>query len=86
MLSRDSTGKLGLRNLSKEQKEKIVSEIMKQGTYFQRLRINVEKLGRNSAFTGFTFNLSEALMFSFGFIIGWIVCTLLCQRVPEQDL
>ena len=86
MLSRDITGKLGLRSLSKETKEKIVSETTKEGRYFQRLRINVEKVGRNSAFTGFRFNFSGALMFSFGCIIGWIICTLLCQHVPEQDL
>ena len=84
-LAKDQTGHIGLKKIKQGNKRKIVSELMKQGKFVQRLTVNVEKLGGGSP-SASSATTKAMLQMLFGRIIGWILCMLINQNVQEQEL
>ena len=83
-LANDSTGQLGLKQLNKHTKSKIVAQLIRQNTFEQRLRMNVEKIKLNEKGNNAT---HSKLMYALaGVGVGWIFCMLLNGNIRQPEL
>ena len=84
-MANDASGHFGLKNLNQSTKEKIISELMKQGSFEVRLKINVEKLLTTQK-AGSNSTQSKVFCVLIGASLGWVLCKLFNGNILEQEL